>query len=101
MKIRGDKRSQVKSYPLPKPHTVNFADTLDGKNIECVLLELGIRLHRVIYEHLMQFSYNSAGAMAVICDVQEYRRCTAEFKVTPLASTKLPSSISRLRKVEG
>jgi hypothetical protein len=53
---------------------------MDGKNIECVFLELGIRLHRVIYDHLQQFTYSSAGAMSVICDVQEYRRCMAEFK---------------------
>ena len=55
-------------------------DSLDGKNIEAVVLELGVRLHRAIYDHLMQFNYNSTGAMAAICDVQEYRRCAAEFK---------------------
>jgi hypothetical protein len=56
--------------------------SLDGKNIECVLLELGVRLHRVIYDHLQQFTFSSSGAMAVICDVQEYRRCAGDFKVT-------------------
>lgn len=45
-------------------------ESLDGKNIEFVLYELGIRLHRVIYDHLQQFSYSSAGVMSVICDVQ-------------------------------
>ena len=45
-------------------------ESLDGKNIEFVLYELGIRLHRVIYDHLQQFTYSSAGVMAVICDVQ-------------------------------
>ncbi len=59
-------------------------ECLDGKNIESVLLELGVRLHRVIYDHLLQFSYSSAGAMSAICDVQEYRRCMAEFKVPPV-----------------
>ena len=34
---------------------------LDGKNVDAVLMELGIRLHRVIYEHLMQYQYNSIG----------------------------------------
>ena len=45
-------------------------ESLDGKNIEFVLTELGVRLHRVIYDHLQQFTYNSSGVMAVICDVQ-------------------------------
>lgn len=61
--------------------TTKIRETLDGKNIESVLMELGTRLHRVIYEHLTQFQFNSSGAMVVICDVQEYRRCAAQFKV--------------------
>lgn len=55
--------------------------SLDGKNIEVVLTELGSRLHRVIFEHLQQFQYNSLGAMLVICDVNEYRRSIKEFKI--------------------
>lgn len=35
---------------------------LDGKNIEVVLTEFGIRFHRVVYDHLMQFQYNSFGS---------------------------------------
>ena len=34
---------------------------MDGKNVEAVLLELGTRLHRTIYDHLTQFTYNSLG----------------------------------------
>ena len=45
-------------------------ESLDGKNIEFVLYELGVRLHRNIYDHLQLFAYSSAGVMAVICDVQ-------------------------------
>ncbi len=74
--------------------------SLDGKNLEVVLLELGIRLHRVIYEHLQQFTvseigsvcacvhacvlYNltlTLGAMTTICDINEYRKAIKEFKV--------------------
>ena len=44
--------------------------SLDGKNIEFILYELGIRLHRVIYDHLQQFAYSTAGVMSVLCDVQ-------------------------------
>nr|XP_018900379.1 PREDICTED: exocyst complex component 5 [Bemisia tabaci] len=53
---------------------------IDGKNGENVLEELGVRLHGIIYEHLLQFSYNSAGALCVICDVNEYRKCARETK---------------------
>lgn len=56
-------------------------DSLDGKNIEATLTELGLRLHRLVYEHLQQFQISSVGAMFVICDVNEYRRLVHEFKV--------------------
>ncbi|XP_014667392.1 PREDICTED: exocyst complex component 5-like [Priapulus caudatus] len=36
-------------------------DSLDGKNVEAALTELGVRLHRVIYEHLQQYQYNTVG----------------------------------------
>lgn len=59
---------------------------LDGRNIECVMTELGCRLHRVIYDHLQQFQYNSAGAFCVICDMNEYRKCVKDFN-SPLVNT--------------
>ncbi|XP_068619042.1 exocyst complex component 5 [Battus philenor] len=46
---------------------------LEGDNLHAVSLELAVRLHRVIYEHLQNFQFNSAGAMIAICDVKEYR----------------------------
>ncbi|XP_033227162.1 exocyst complex component 5 isoform X1 [Belonocnema kinseyi] len=57
-------------------------DSLDGKSLENVLKELGIRFHRVIYEHLQQFQFNSAGAMCAICDMNEYRKCVKELKIS-------------------
>ncbi|KAK3600903.1 hypothetical protein CHS0354_013280 [Potamilus streckersoni] len=60
---------------------LSIRTNLDGKNVEVVLFEIGTRLHRVIYEHLLQFMYNSLGAMLVICDVNEYRKCVKEFKI--------------------
>ncbi|CAG4953795.1 unnamed protein product, partial [Parnassius apollo] len=47
--------------------------SLEGDNLSAVTLELAVRLHRVIYEHLQNFQFNSAGAMIAICDVKEYR----------------------------
>lgn len=39
----------------------HIRECLDGKNAELVFAELGIKFHRIIYEHLLQFTYNSAG----------------------------------------
>lgn len=55
--------------------------SLDGKNVDAVFTDLGIRLHRVIFDHLQGFVYNSLGAMLVICDVNEYRKCVKDFKI--------------------
>lgn len=55
--------------------------SMDGKNVDTVLAELGVRFHRLIHEHLQQFSYTSMGGMLAICDVAEYRRCAKEFRV--------------------
>ncbi len=55
--------------------------SMDGKNVDTVLTELGVRFHRLIHEHLQQFSYSSMGGMLAICDVAEYRRSAKEFRV--------------------
>ncbi|KAL7992769.1 hypothetical protein Chor_017025 [Crotalus horridus] len=56
-------------------------NSMDGKNVESVLMEFGVRFHRLIYEHLQQYSYSCMGGMLAICDVAEYRKCAKEFKV--------------------
>lgn len=89
--------------------TERIRNSLDGKNQEAVLNELGTRFHRVIYEHFHQFQYNSMGnfftipngrffiwterffffylgALCAICDVNEYKKCVQEFKV-PMVTT--------------
>ncbi|KAI5616731.1 exocyst complex component 5, partial [Silurus asotus] len=55
--------------------------SMDGKNVDTVLAELGVRFHRLIHEHLQQFTYTSMGGMLAICDVAEYRRCAKDFRV--------------------
>ncbi|XP_011305629.1 exocyst complex component 5 [Fopius arisanus] len=64
----------------------HIRDSLDGKNCENVMMELGIRFHRVIYEHLQSFQFNSAGAMCAICDMNEYRKCVKELGVGIVSS---------------
>lgn len=43
------------------PILIHIRECLDGTNLNSVMNEIGIRLHRVIYDHLQQFQYNSAG----------------------------------------
>lgn len=56
-------------------------NTLDGRHLDTALKELGIRFHKVIYDNLQQFQFNSAGAMCAICDMNEYRKCIKELDV--------------------
>ncbi|KAG7202557.1 hypothetical protein KM043_009753 [Ampulex compressa] len=65
----------------------HIRNTLDGKNLENVLTELGVRFHKVIYDHLQQFQFNSAGAMCAICDMNEYRKCVKELEVDVVTSS--------------
>ena len=40
-------------------------DSLDGKNLEVVLMELGVRFHRVLLDHFSQFVYTSSGTFCM------------------------------------
>ena len=42
--------------------------SLDGKNLEIVLLELGVRLHQVVYEHVQQYTVNEIGNKYTVCE---------------------------------
>ncbi|KAL7296494.1 hypothetical protein TKK_0009934 [Trichogramma kaykai] len=64
----------------------HIRDRLDGKNLENILTEIGVRFHRVVYEHLQQFQFNSAGAMCAICDMNEYRKCVKELGIPVVTS---------------
>ncbi|XP_037094545.1 LOW QUALITY PROTEIN: exocyst complex component 5-like [Pollicipes pollicipes] len=61
-------------------------DSCDGKNVDAVLTELGERLHRTVLEHLLQFQYNTTGAMAAICDVNEYRKCVESWRIASVTA---------------
>ena len=44
-----------------------FDQSLDGKNLEVVLLEFGIRIQRVIYDHVQQFVISENGEFSCTC----------------------------------
>uniref|UniRef100_A0A914W432 Exocyst complex component 5 n=1 Tax=Plectus sambesii TaxID=2011161 RepID=A0A914W432_9BILA len=69
-------------------------DSVDGTNLTTVMTELGVRFHRTVLTHIYQFVYSSAGAMLLLCDINEYRKLIMSWKV-PLAS-KLFESLHAL-----
>ena len=42
-------------------HVKSMRSSLDGQNVEICLTELGKRFHRLVYEHILSFQYNSIG----------------------------------------
>lgn len=68
----------VVAYITSTIHTMKTQ--LDGKNLSGMLLEYGVRLHKLIYEHLLQYQFDSIGAMLAICDVNEYRTCIKQLE---------------------
>ena len=38
-----------------------LSDSLDGKNLESVLLELGMQMHKVVFEHVQTHIVNEMG----------------------------------------
>ena len=54
-------QSCTKAVALIKECTEAITVSLDGKNAEVVLMEYGMRVHRILYEHILTFTVNSAG----------------------------------------
>lgn len=50
-----------------------ICDSVDGGNLSSILTEFGQRFYRAILSHIYQFTYNSQGAMLLLCDINEYR----------------------------
>uniref|UniRef100_A0A8V5H354 Exocyst complex component 5 n=1 Tax=Melopsittacus undulatus TaxID=13146 RepID=A0A8V5H354_MELUD len=71
----------VKVCGYVRKQVEKIRNSMDGKNVDTVLMELGVRFHRLIYEHLQQYSYSCMGGMLAICDVAEYRKCAKDFKI--------------------
>ena len=45
---------------------------LDGKNRIATLMELGIRFHRSVVDHIQQFTFNSIGQHSTLCLAYKY-----------------------------
>ncbi|MFH4979284.1 hypothetical protein AB6A40_005993 [Gnathostoma spinigerum] len=58
-----------------------ISESVDGGNLLAILSDLGHRFYRTILSHLYQFTYNSQGAMLLLCDINEYRKCIMGWKL--------------------
>ncbi|KAH7701331.1 CBR-SEC-10 protein, partial [Aphelenchoides avenae] len=56
-------------------------DSVDGKNLSAVLEELGTRMYTVVLGHIRSFSYNTAGAMLLLCDINAYKKSVEKWGV--------------------
>ncbi|TKR57960.1 hypothetical protein L596_030594 [Steinernema carpocapsae] len=48
-------------------------NSVDLKNLELILSDLGDKLYKAIFTHIQGFIYNSTGALVLMCDLNEYR----------------------------
>ncbi|VDM41052.1 unnamed protein product [Toxocara canis] len=62
-----------------------IAESVDGGNLRAIMGELGERFYRTIVAHIYQFSYNSQGAMLLLCDINEYRKCAMNWKIAEVS----------------
>ncbi|KAI6176323.1 Exocyst complex component 5 [Aphelenchoides bicaudatus] len=63
---------------------IRIKENVDGGNLSTVLAELGSRFFTTIINHIKSFNYNLTGTMLLISDVNEYRKCVAEWKIAEL-----------------
>jgi hypothetical protein len=66
-----------------KAKVAQIQSCLNGKNLELVLRGLGMRIHRILLEHVKQMTFNSLGGIMLTRDLTEYEK-TIEFLNDPL-----------------
>ena len=71
----------VKSCQYIKDIVTEIRQALDGKNLEVIFTEIGTRFHKLLLDHVYQYTFTDVGAMVALCDVNEYRHCMKLFKV--------------------
>uniref|UniRef100_A0A8R1HXA7 Exocyst complex component 5 n=1 Tax=Caenorhabditis japonica TaxID=281687 RepID=A0A8R1HXA7_CAEJA len=53
----------------------------DGENLEALQSDLATRLFKFMLTHIQQFTYNSTGAVLLLCDVGELRTLVSKWRV--------------------
>ncbi|KAK6053990.1 hypothetical protein COOONC_08503, partial [Cooperia oncophora] len=63
----------------------------DGGNLVILQTELANRLYKLLLNHVQQFTFNSAGAMLLLCDLNEYRKCVSQWRLEANVSRQFES----------
>ncbi|KAK6024337.1 exocyst complex component Sec10 [Ostertagia ostertagi] len=63
----------------------------DGGNLVVLQTELANRLYKLLLNHVQQFTFNSAGAMLLLCDLNEYRKCVSQWRLEANVSRQFES----------
>ncbi|WKY03516.1 hypothetical protein Q1695_004910 [Nippostrongylus brasiliensis] len=63
----------------------------DGGNLVVLQTEMANRLYKVLLHHIQQFTFNSAGAMLLLCDLNEYRKCVSQWRLEATATRQFES----------
>ncbi|XP_063693944.1 exocyst complex component 5-like [Bolinopsis microptera] len=57
-----------------------FKGPVDGDNLQHVMMELGVRFHGALLDHLLQYQYSIVGALQLIQDLHRYKQTVHHFK---------------------
>ncbi|EPB73919.1 exocyst complex component Sec10 [Ancylostoma ceylanicum] len=63
----------------------------DGGNLVVLQTELANQLYKLLLNHIQQFIFNSAGAMLLLCDLNEYRKCVSQWRLEATVTRQFES----------
>ncbi|CAI5448182.1 unnamed protein product [Caenorhabditis angaria] len=78
--IRVSPQCKLASKFLSK-HVTTMEKGCDGENLEALQSDLATRLFKFMLTHIQQFTYNSTGAVLLLCDVGELRTIVSKWNV--------------------
>ncbi|RIA92225.1 exocyst complex component Sec10-like protein [Glomus cerebriforme] len=62
----------------------SISQCLDGKNLEYVLIEIGVTFHSILLEHFKKFTVSAAGGLVLTKDIAKYQETITLFKIPQL-----------------
>jgi len=62
----------------------SISQCLDGKNLEYVLIEIGVTFHSMLLDHFKKFTVSAAGGLVLTKDIAKYQETVALFKIPQL-----------------
>ncbi|CAN6648229.1 exocyst complex component Sec10p [Trichomonascus vanleenenianus] len=65
----------------------NIQESLDGANLNTVLIEVGIGLRDLVMEHIKKFNINAPGALILARDIQMYQEVVDSWSISELSES--------------